>query len=222
MVQRPRRVRKNMEIKMTSLSISRWFSLGALVLTISGTFSLSANGQTQATQPATQNVAVPDAGQKLLMAKADAAPAANLTAAEAATPAPATSAPVPPPAPSSYSWTGFHVGVNFGRGSSDTTTAVNPLPSAATFVNLLPRFYTPGAGRILLDGHDILALTLDSLRANLALVSQEIVLFNDSVFAKPSGQAGGTTLRASMANSSSHRSFKTTTHRFRVQVTTSL
>ena len=130
MVQRPRRVRKNMEIKMTSLSISRWFSLGALVLTISGTFSLSANGQTQATQPATQNVAVPDAGQKLLMAKADAAPAANLTAAEAATPAPATSAPVPPPAPSSYSWTGFHVGVNFGRGSSDTTTAVNPLPSA--------------------------------------------------------------------------------------------
>jgi|SRR4051812_8822170 len=52
-----------------------------------------------------------------------------------------------------------------------------------TLVNLLPRFYTPGAGRILLDGHDILALTLDSLRANLALVSQEIVLFNDSVFA---------------------------------------
>jgi subfamily B ATP-binding cassette protein MsbA len=52
-----------------------------------------------------------------------------------------------------------------------------------TLVNLLPRFYTPAAGRILVDGHDILALTLDSLRANLALVSQEIVLFNDSIFA---------------------------------------
>ncbi len=126
---------------MTSLSISRWFTLGALVLTINGTFSRSANGQTQATQSATQNVAVPDAGQKLLMAKVDAAPAANLTAAEAATPAPATSAPVPPPAPSSYSWTGFHVGVNFGRGSSDTTTAVNPLPSAIQFVNLLPQTF---------------------------------------------------------------------------------
>ena len=38
-------------------------------------------------------------------------------------------------------------------------------------------------GRILLDGHDLQSLTLDSLRANIALVSQEIVLFNDSIFA---------------------------------------
>ena len=52
-----------------------------------------------------------------------------------------------------------------------------------TLVNLLPRFYTPSAGRILLDGHDIQTLTLQSLRANIALVSQEIVLFNDSIFA---------------------------------------
>jgi subfamily B ATP-binding cassette protein MsbA len=52
-----------------------------------------------------------------------------------------------------------------------------------TFVNLLPRFYTPGAGRVLLDGHDIQTLTLESLRANIALVSQETVLFNDSIYA---------------------------------------
>jgi subfamily B ATP-binding cassette protein MsbA len=52
-----------------------------------------------------------------------------------------------------------------------------------TLVNLLPRFYAPDSGRILLDGHDIQELTLASLRANLALVSQEIVLFNDSIFA---------------------------------------
>ena len=52
-----------------------------------------------------------------------------------------------------------------------------------TLVNLLPRFYAPSAGRILLDGHDIQALTLDRLRANVALVSQEIVLFNDTIFA---------------------------------------
>src|SRR5213079_2033249 len=38
-------------------------------------------------------------------------------------------------------------------------------------------------GRILLDGHDLQSLTLESLRANLALVSQEVVLFNDTVFA---------------------------------------
>jgi subfamily B ATP-binding cassette protein MsbA len=50
-----------------------------------------------------------------------------------------------------------------------------------TLVNLLPRFYAPDAGRILLDGHDIQSLRLESLRANLALVSQEVVLFNDTV-----------------------------------------
>jgi subfamily B ATP-binding cassette protein MsbA len=52
-----------------------------------------------------------------------------------------------------------------------------------TLVNLLPRFYAPQAGRILLDGHDLQALTLESLRANIALVSQEVVLFNDSIAA---------------------------------------
>src|SRR5207248_1206109 len=39
-----------------------------------------------------------------------------------------------------------------------------------TLVNLLPRFYRPTAGRILLDGHDLQTLTLDSLRGNIALV----------------------------------------------------
>ncbi len=61
-----------------------------------------------------------------------------------------------------------------------------------TLVNLLPRFYAPSAGRILLDGHDIQTLTLESLRANIALVSQEIVLFNDSVYANIAyGRMGG-------------------------------
>jgi subfamily B ATP-binding cassette protein MsbA len=50
-----------------------------------------------------------------------------------------------------------------------------------TLANLLPRFYAPDSGRVLLDGHDIQALTLDSLRANLALVSQDVVLFNDTI-----------------------------------------
>ena len=50
-----------------------------------------------------------------------------------------------------------------------------------TLANLLPRFYSPDSGRILLDGEDIQALQLESLRANLALVSQDVVLFNDSI-----------------------------------------
>ena len=50
-----------------------------------------------------------------------------------------------------------------------------------TLVNLLPRFYSPSHGRILLDGHDLQELTLEGLRANLALVSQDVVLFNDTI-----------------------------------------
>ena len=50
-----------------------------------------------------------------------------------------------------------------------------------TFVNLLPRFYAPDTGRILLDGHDLQALKLEDLRANLAFVSQDVVLFNDTI-----------------------------------------
>jgi ATP-binding cassette, subfamily B, bacterial MsbA len=52
-----------------------------------------------------------------------------------------------------------------------------------TLANLVPRFYRPGSGRILLDGHDLASLTLASLRANIALVSQDVVLFNDTVAA---------------------------------------
>ena len=65
-----------------------------------------------------------------------------------------------------------------------------------TLVNLLPRFYVPGSGRVLLDGHDIQTLTLESLRGNIALVSQEIVLFNDSIFANIAyGAMGGASER---------------------------
>jgi subfamily B ATP-binding cassette protein MsbA len=52
-----------------------------------------------------------------------------------------------------------------------------------TLANLVPRFYSPTGGRIMLDGHDLADLTLASLRANIALVSQEVVLFNDTVAA---------------------------------------
>ncbi|NOY71394.1 MAG: lipid A export permease/ATP-binding protein MsbA [Gammaproteobacteria bacterium] len=50
-----------------------------------------------------------------------------------------------------------------------------------TLVNLLPRFYQPTEGRILLDGINIQDLSLAALRENIALVSQEVVLFNGTV-----------------------------------------
>lgn len=51
-----------------------------------------------------------------------------------------------------------------------------------TMVNLLPRFYELQQGLILLDGMDIRALELKNLRSQFSLVSQDIVLFNDTIF----------------------------------------
>jgi ATP-binding cassette, subfamily B, bacterial MsbA len=51
-----------------------------------------------------------------------------------------------------------------------------------TLVNLLPRFYELQQGMILLDGVDVRALNLIDLRAQFSLVSQDIVLFNDTIF----------------------------------------
>jgi ATP-binding cassette, subfamily B, bacterial MsbA len=57
-------------------------------------------------------------------------------------------------------------------------------PSGAgksTFANLVPRFYEADAGSVRIDGIDIRAMRLADLRRNIALVSQEPVLFNDTV-----------------------------------------
>jgi subfamily B ATP-binding cassette protein MsbA len=51
-----------------------------------------------------------------------------------------------------------------------------------TLVNLLPRFYELQQGLVLLDGLDIRAMTLKNLRKQFALVSQDVILFNDTVF----------------------------------------
>ena len=51
----------------------------------------------------------------------------------------------------------------------------------STFLNLIPRFYETVQGRITIDGMDIRHVTLSSLRENIALVSQETVLFDESI-----------------------------------------
>ena len=57
-------------------------------------------------------------------------------------------------------------------------------PSGAgksTLVNLIPRFFDVTSGRILIDGHDLREVTLGSLRRQVAQVTQETILFNDTV-----------------------------------------
>ncbi len=87
-------------------------------------------------------------------------------------------------------------GVTFAYDSAPVLQAVSAVipagtvcalvgPSGAgktTFANLVPRFYDVGTGRVTIDGLDVRAMRLADLRRNIALVSQEPVLFNDTVY----------------------------------------
>jgi subfamily B ATP-binding cassette protein MsbA len=67
-------------------------------------------------------------------------------------------------------------------GKGEVVALVGPSGGGKTTVaNLLPRFWDVGSGRITVDGHDVRAVTLASLRAQLAFVTQETILFNDTV-----------------------------------------
>jgi subfamily B ATP-binding cassette protein MsbA len=67
----------------------------------------------------------------------------------------------------------------------------------STLANLIPRLYVPTEGRVLLDGLDIATIRLKDLRRQIALVSQDIVLFNESVAANIAyGTLAGTSREA--------------------------
>ena len=51
----------------------------------------------------------------------------------------------------------------------------------STLVHLIPRFFDVSSGRLLIDGHDVRDLTLTSLRSQIGIVTQETVLFNDTL-----------------------------------------
>jgi subfamily B ATP-binding cassette protein MsbA len=51
-----------------------------------------------------------------------------------------------------------------------------------TLANLIPRFFDVTQGRLLIDGHDVRDVTLPSLRAQIGIVTQETILFNDTVY----------------------------------------
>ncbi len=73
---------------------------------------------------------------------------------------------------------GLTIDIPAGR----TVALVGPSGAGkSTVLNLIPRFYDVDRGRVLIDGADVRDVTLASLRANIALVSQDISLFDDTV-----------------------------------------
>lgn len=75
-------------------------------------------------------------------------------------------------------------GVSFNMFGGTVTALVGPSGSGkTTIMNLIPRFFDVTAGRILIDKDDVRNLSLTSLRENIALVSQDITIFDDTVWA---------------------------------------
>jgi subfamily B ATP-binding cassette protein MsbA len=75
-------------------------------------------------------------------------------------------------------------GLSLHAPAGKTTALVGPSGAGkSTVFNLIARFHDPEAGAVTIDGHDIRAVTLDSLRDAVAWVSQDAVLFDDSVAA---------------------------------------
>ncbi|MGB2866133.1 MAG: ATP-binding cassette domain-containing protein [Sedimentisphaerales bacterium] len=78
--------------------------------------------------------------------------------------------------------TGYNVAIVGPNGSGKTT-----------LINLVPRFYNTDSGRILIDGQDIRDVTLKSLRAQISMVTQNVVTFNDTMAANIAyGRPGAT------------------------------
>lgn len=87
----------------------------------------------------------------------------------------------------------------------ETVALVGPSGSGkTTLMALLPRFYEPESGDILLDGTPIRELRLAELRANIAYVSQDIVLFNDTVAANIAYGLGATVSEAQIIEAAEH------------------
>jgi subfamily B ATP-binding cassette protein MsbA len=73
-----------------------------------------------------------------------------------------------------------HINLTIKKGQ--TVALVGPSGSGkSTLADLLPRFYDPTAGQILIDGHDIRSCTLHSVRDQMGIVAQESILFNDTI-----------------------------------------
>ena len=72
--------------------------------------------------------------------------------------------------------------VNLRVGRGEVVALIGPSGSGkSSLVNLIPRFFDPTEGRVLIDGIDIRHLKLDSLRGLMGMVTQETILFNDTL-----------------------------------------
>lgn len=73
--------------------------------------------------------------------------------------------------------------ISFEVPKGGTVALVGPSGGGkSTLADLVPRFYDPSAGQVLIDGRDLRTVTIDSLRSQLGVVTQESILFNDSIF----------------------------------------
>ena len=72
--------------------------------------------------------------------------------------------------------------INFEVSKGDIIALVGPSGGGkSTLVDLIPRFYDPTSGSILIDGEDLRNYTIDSLRSKMGIVTQETFLFNTSI-----------------------------------------
>ncbi len=73
-------------------------------------------------------------------------------------------------------------GVGFRIAKGETVALVGPSGGGkSTLSDLVPRFYDPERGAVLIDGRDVRDYTMESIRAHLGMVAQETVLFNDTI-----------------------------------------
>ncbi len=72
--------------------------------------------------------------------------------------------------------------INFKAAPGQLVALVGPSGAGKTTLTyLIPRLYDPSSGRILIDGHDLKDVTLDSLSAQIGMVTQETHLFHDTI-----------------------------------------
>lgn len=82
-----------------------------------------------------------------------------------------------------YSDTPVLTGISFSIEKGKTIALVGPSGvGKSTIADLLPRFYDVSTGSISIDGRDIREYSMESLRSQMSFVTQDIILFNDSIF----------------------------------------